>query len=160
MPGNRQMLQAMAEASSAPLDKLSGGATSVYFPSAALIERATRMPVNISPLAFIDYTEERALDVVSGLGWQRPQDTDPNSSNCLLNNYANLLHVRQTGYHPYVMELAGLVREGCMTREEALARLDVAPPAAAVALVAEKLGVPTPDVVEGQWFAGDSPWSS
>ncbi len=156
MPGNRRMLQAMAEASSAPLDKLSGGLTSVYFPSTALFERATRMPVNISPLAFIDYTEEQALDVVSGMGWRRPEDTDPNSSNCLLNNYANLLHVRQMGYHPYVMELAGLVREGSMAREEALVRLEEAPPAAAVALVAEKLGVPTPEVIEGQWFASDS----
>ena len=157
MPGNRQMLQAMAEASMAPLDKLSGGQVAVYFPDAALFERARYMPVNISPLAFVDFSEEREFEVVSALGWQRPQDTDPNSSNCLLNNYANLLHMRQTGYHPYVMELAGLVREGCMTREEALDRLAVAPPGASVALVAEKLGVAAPAVVEGQWFAGDKP---
>jgi len=159
MPENRRMLQAMAEASSAPLNRLSGGLTSVYFPSAALIERASRLPVNIGPMAFIDYTEERALEVVNGLGWRRPEDTDPNSSNCLLNNYGNLLHVRQWGYHPYVMELAGLVREGCMAREEALARLEEAPPVAAVAEVAEKLGVPAPEVIEGQWFANSSPGS-
>jgi tRNA(Ile)-lysidine synthase TilS/MesJ len=157
MPGNRRMLQAMAEASMAPLDKLSGGQVAVYFPDAALFERATRMPVNISPLAFIDYNEEREFEVVRSLGWRRPQDTDPNSSNCLLNNYANLLHVRQTGYHPYVMELAGLVREGCMTREEALTRLSKAPPGAAVALVAEKLGVAVPVVIEGQWLVNDTP---
>lgn len=153
MPGNRRMLQAMAEASMAPLDKLSGGQVGVYFPDAALFERASRMPVHVSPLAFIDYSEEREFEVVTSLGWKRPQDTDPNSSNCLLNNYGNLLHVRQLGYHPYVMELAGLVREGYMTREEALERLAVAPPGEAIDLVADKLGVTPPTVVEGQWLA-------
>jgi len=37
--------------------------------------------------------------------------------------------------------------------------LEEAPPVAAVAEVAEKLGVPAPKVIEGQWFASSSPGS-
>ena len=63
------------------------------FPEARHFEAAPRMPVNVSPLVFLD------------------------------------------------MELAGLVREGYMEREEALNRLDVPPSPEMVSRVAERLGV-------------------
>ena len=46
------------------------------------------------------------------------------------------------GYHPYAMELAGLVREGYMSREEALDRLEIAAVPEVVAAVEAKLGIP------------------
>jgi hypothetical protein len=50
--------------------------------------------------------------------------------------------VEQMGYHPYVMELAGLVREGHMSRDEALDRLGLAAAPEIVAAVEAKLGIP------------------
>ncbi|NLF01430.1 MAG: hypothetical protein GX601_10690 [Anaerolineales bacterium] len=139
---NAKMVQAMVEAAAAPLQAASGGRAAVYFPEARHFQQASRMPVNVSPLIFLDWSEDAAVRVVESYGWRRPDDTDPNSTNCLLNAYANHMHMQQMSYHPYAMELAGLVREGYMSREEALARLAVPPAAEIVATVAERLGVP------------------
>ena len=46
------------------------------------------------------------------------------------------------GFHPYVMDLAGLVREGHLKREEALSRLEVAAVPEVMAAVEAKLGIP------------------
>lgn len=137
---NRKMLQTMAETAVAPLARIDERVT-VYFPEACHFDAAPRMPVNVSPLAFLDWQEEKAVEVIQAYGWKHPKDTDPNSSNCLLNAFANQLHMQQWGYHAYAMELAGLVREGYMDREEALRRL--APPSSPelVSYVAERLGM-------------------
>ena len=58
------------------------------------------------------------------LNWEKPLDTDPNSTNCLLNAYANTVHEKKFGFNQYVFEVAKLVREGVMTREEGLSRFD------------------------------------
>jgi hypothetical protein len=148
---NPRMLRAMLEAALAPLEKVAAGQVSAYFPEEHHLENVRHpdarhpdvreFPYNVSPLAFLEYDEETALRCIQPLGWERPQDTDPNSTNCLLNSFANMIHVEQMGYHPYVMELAGLVREGYMSREEALGRLEVAAAPAVVAAVAAKLGI-------------------
>jgi hypothetical protein len=140
MRGNRRMLQAMMEASSAPLYEAAGDQVSVYFPEERHWQDAEQMPYNVSPLVFLDFDEELAVRAIQPYGWVRPLDTDPNSSNCLLNGYATLVHTEQMGYHPYAMELAGLVREGYVDREEALARLEEAAPAEIVAAVEARLG--------------------
>src|SRR3712207_8989994 len=46
---------------------------------------------------------------------------------CLLNSYGIKVHLKQEGFHPYVAELAGLVREGRMPRDEAIERLNTMP---------------------------------
>ncbi len=79
---------------------------------------------NAHPLAFLEYDEEKIMHSINRLGWEAPKDTDPNSSNCLLNTFANQVHLDRYGFHPYAMENAGLVRDGCLDREEALGRLD------------------------------------
>ena len=61
------------------------------------------------------------------LDWQKPEDTDPNSTNCLLNAYANKIHEKTYGYNPYVWEIANMVREGVMTREDGLKSLQSLP---------------------------------
>jgi hypothetical protein len=99
-------------------------------------------PYNISPLAFMTYDEGTIYDYVEALGWVRPKDTDANSTNCLLNSYAIHVHIQQSGFHPYVAELAGLVREGRMSREEALERIDTMPNRNVVNFVTDRLGVP------------------
>jgi hypothetical protein len=60
------------------------------------------------------------------VGWKNPKDTDPNSTNCLLNTYANQLHIEKYGYNPYSYELAELVRKGILKRDKALQRLNYA----------------------------------
>lgn len=144
MRGNRAMLQAMVTAAKAPLDKVGGPQVDVYFPEARHFRDAATMPINVSPLIFLEWDEADAVQTIGTYGWRRPDDTDPNSSNCLLNCFANAVHIRQLGYHPYAMELAGLVREGYMSREEALQRLKTASSPDMVARVADRLGISLP----------------
>ena len=139
---NRRMLKAMIETAMTPLEEVTDDQIAVYFPEQHHLENAQQLPYNVSPLAFLDYDEEAAVRRIALLAWERPQDTDPNSTNCLLNSFANQIHLEQMGYHPYVMELAGLVREGYMSREEALDRLEVAAVPEVVAAVEAKLGIP------------------
>jgi hypothetical protein len=77
-----------------------------------------QFPYNIHPLAFFDYNEEIIKRQLGDLGWQAPDDTDTNSTNCLLNAFANQAHIERHGFHPYVWEVANMVRQGVMSREE------------------------------------------
>lgn len=83
------------------------------------------VPYLAYPLAFGNYNEEEILDTIKDIGWRKPQDTDMNSTNCILNSYANSIHIRDYGYNPYSLEIAGLVRDGFLTREEGLKKLSV-----------------------------------
>lgn len=96
---------------------------------------------NIYPLAFLDYDERKILNEIRSLGWEPPEDTDANSTNCLLNAFANKAHQERFGFHPYAFEIAGLVREGHMTREAGMKRLSTPPDSKTLQSVAEKLGV-------------------
>lgn len=96
---------------------------------------------NIHPLAFHPYDEHKIVKVIESLGWRAPEDTDANSTNCLLNGFANQVHMARYGYHPYASEIAGLVREGFMTREEGLAKLTAPADERVVAEVKRKLGI-------------------
>jgi hypothetical protein len=80
---------------------------------------------NVHPLAFLQYNEEKILEAIKKLGWEMPDDTDANSTNCLLNSFANQVHQEQYGFNPYAFEIASLVREGIMTREDGLAKLSM-----------------------------------
>ena len=51
------------------------------------------------------------------------------------------MHLEQSRFHPYVAELAGLVREGRMDREEALERINAMPSENVVNFVTDRLGV-------------------
>jgi len=84
---------------------------------------ASRWPINIHPLAFMDYDEDRIVEIIKGMGWVKPLDTDPNSSNCLLNALANYLHRKRFNFHPYAWEIAGIVRSGQMNREDGIEKV-------------------------------------
>jgi len=98
-----------------------GTAMAAYFPD--LERMPDEPPCEVHPLAFVHYDEARMIDIISRLGWQRPSDTDANSTNCLLNALGNREHQRRHGFHPYALEIAGIVRTGGMTREEGLRKL-------------------------------------
>lgn len=137
-----QMLKATIDAAMSPLREAVGDEIAVYFPENGHLGKRQDLPYNVSPLAFLEYEEEAALRRLRTLGWERPQDTDPNSTNCLLNSFANLVHREQLGYHPYAMELSGLVRNGYLSREEALERLEAPVLPAIVSAVEAKLRMP------------------
>jgi hypothetical protein len=82
-----------------------------------------RFPHNIYPLAFFDYDEEQITSQLNGLGWQEPKDTDTNSTNCLLNAFANHCHIQRHRFHPYVWEIANMVRQGVMNRDEGIEKI-------------------------------------
>jgi tRNA(Ile)-lysidine synthase TilS/MesJ len=80
-------------------------------------------PLNIHPLAFFDYDEGAIKAEIEGLGWVPPRDTDENSTNCLLNALANDCHINRHHYHPYAQEIANMVRQGVMSREEGIDKI-------------------------------------
>jgi tRNA(Ile)-lysidine synthase TilS/MesJ len=80
-------------------------------------------PYNIHPLAFFDYDEETILHELNNLGWEAPLDTDTNSTNCLLNAFANQVHLRRHGFHPYVLEIGSMVRQGVMSRDDGMEKI-------------------------------------
>lgn len=82
-----------------------------------------RFPHNIHPLAFFDYEEDTIKDELEGLGWVMPSDTDTNSTNCLLNAFANQCHIQRHHFHPYVWEIANMVRQGVVSREEGIEKI-------------------------------------
>ena len=106
-----------------PLHKTIGDKINPYFLEERHFKLSDKFPYNIHPLAFLDYDEETIYKRIKELGWNPPKDTDPNSTNCLMNAFANQIHQDQFGFHPYAFEMAGLVRMGVLSRQEALKRL-------------------------------------
>ncbi|MFH1642280.1 MAG: hypothetical protein ABIC04_05270 [Nanoarchaeota archaeon] len=80
-------------------------------------------PYNVSPLAFMDYNEQKIIKKIKELGWTIPKGLDSNSTNCLLNTFANYIHIRKHNFHPYVFEIAGMVRSGIMNRKDGLKKI-------------------------------------
>jgi len=106
-----------------------------------LARPAEDFPVNVHPLAFHPYREDRIKEHLLAMGWKETEDTDPNSSNCLLNAFANQVHMERWGFHPYAWEIAGIVRAGGLTREEGLAKITEPPNPDLVARVRKDLGL-------------------
>ncbi len=121
MRNTPSMIRSMQKATFEPLHGIVGDELRNYF----LEERhfAGPFPHSVAPLVFTDYREEEIFPAIQAFGWEPPTDTDANSSNCLLNALANQAHKQRFNYHPYDYELAQLVREGRLSREDALARI-------------------------------------
>ena len=101
----------------------------------------SRFPHNIHPLAFFDYNEEKIKKELDNLGWQAPTDTDTNSTNCLLNAYANQCHLQRHHFHPYVWEIANMVRQGVMRRDEGIEKIYAEQNPKMVQYAKERLGL-------------------
>jgi tRNA(Ile)-lysidine synthase TilS/MesJ len=79
----------------------------------------------IHPFLIWDYDKIRFKKECIQLGWIDPHLKDHNSSNCLLNAFAIKNHLDKYHIHSYAYDLASLVRQGNMEREEALNKLIV-----------------------------------
>ncbi len=80
-------------------------------------------PWSVHPLAFEAYDEEEIKQFIQTLGWVNPTDVDTNSTNCTMNAFANQVHIDKFGFHPYVQEIANMVRQGTMSREEGMEKI-------------------------------------
>lgn len=123
-----------------PLHGIVGDDIKPYF----LEERhfnAGEFPHNVHPLAFLEYNEEKMYRRLNEIGWSKPSDTDPNSTNCLLNAFANRVHEGVYGYNPYVFEIAKMVREGVMTRADGLGRFNETSTPGQIDSVKDRLGI-------------------
>ena len=124
MKTNAKLMQSTQHLIYDPLHEIAGDAINPYFVTVEQFEHPEKFPWNVHPLAFLPYDEEEIINRISTFGWEKPDDTDPNSSNCLLNAYANYIHRQRYGFHPYVWEIANMVREGVMSREEGLEKIE------------------------------------
>jgi 3'-phosphoadenosine 5'-phosphosulfate sulfotransferase (PAPS reductase)/FAD synthetase len=85
--------------------------------------RTSPFPYLVSPLPIIGYDEAGIYRTIAELGWSKPKDVDPNSTNCRLNAFGIIRHKNRYGFHPYDYEMSQLVRLGSMSREAALAKI-------------------------------------
>lgn len=118
MRTNPTMMKSTQQATLTPLYEIAGDVILPNFVTDEQFEREELFPWNVHPLAFLEYDEKKIITRISELGWTKPDDTDPNSTNCLLNAYANHIHLTKYGFHPYVWEIANMVRSGNLSREE------------------------------------------
>lgn len=143
MRTNPGMLRMTQKAILEPLSSVAGEASlGQYFVTEDQFAVPDKFPWNIHPLAFLEYDEEKIIARNRELGWEKPLDTDANSTNCLLNAYANEVHVNRYGFHPYAWEIANMVRSGAMTREKGLEKFENGENSALVKYARERLEVP------------------
>ncbi len=107
-----------------PMEEIVGPKIKRFFLDEKDFQKKERFPWNIHPLAFENYDEVAIVRKNQEFGWKRPKDTDPNSSNCLLNAFANYVHRKRYNFHPYAWEIANMVRQGVMTRQEGLEKIE------------------------------------
>jgi len=135
------MLKQMQKALYDPMFSIAGNEISPYFLEDKHFNGSYKFPYNINPLAFMRYNLDTIQESISRFGWKRPLDVDANSTNCQLNTYANYIHKKRLGFHPYAFELANLVREGHLDRSVALQRLNQPEDPLIIKSVSERLGV-------------------
>ena len=112
-----------------------------YVPEEYFETYEKRFPHNIHPLAFFDYDEDNIEDELKTIGWHGPKDTDTNSSNCLINAFANYCHIKRHSFHPYVWEIANMVRQGIVDRKEGIEKIYAPQNSEMVQYAKEKLEV-------------------
>jgi hypothetical protein len=79
----------------------------------------------IHPFLIWDYNKPEFKKECIKRGWIDPDLNDHNSSNCLLNAFAIKNHLDKYHIHSYAYDLAALVRQGNMKRDDAMKKLRV-----------------------------------
>ncbi|MHA1381609.1 MAG: hypothetical protein ACTSRG_24845 [Candidatus Helarchaeota archaeon] len=141
MKNNPQIIKMMQKNLFGPLNQIVKNKIRSYFLEREHFKYSNDFPYNVSPLAFLDYNEQEIYKKISQLGWKVPDNVDANSTNCLLNSFANIIHKEKYGFHPYVYELAKLVREGYLDRSDALKKLSQPENPETIYVVKRKLGL-------------------
>lgn len=136
---NAALLRSLQKVIYGPISSIVGDAALPFFLEEKHLASMDRFPYIANPFAFVDYQEEKVYSRIRQIGWQQVSDTDVNSTNCLLNSYANVIHYDKYGYHPYTLEIANMVRKGKLNRDEGLTRLHPPPENQLVAAIARQL---------------------
>ena len=97
----------------------------------------------LSPHWFLPYQSEDYVAVIQReLGWRYPRQSYPGkSTNCALNYVSVHNSIRRFGFTHYHIEMSKLIREGLMTRAEALELLEPTFDAQLLSDIARPLGV-------------------
>lgn len=119
-----RMVESMQRIIMEPMRNIVGNKIQSYFLSESSF-LTDQFPVLIHPLAFFPYNEKKEIIEIKKLGWKKPRDVEMNATNCLINPLADREHIEKYGFHPYVGEIAALVRGGHMSRAEGLRHLPV-----------------------------------
>ncbi|MCP5105259.1 MAG: hypothetical protein GY950_17860 [bacterium] len=138
---NPVLFKSTRELLRAPMREVVGNDVDRYFLSDGQLEDKENFPYNVSPLAFMEYNEQYILAKLGELGWRAPRDVDKNSTNCLLNSFANKIHLNRYAFHPYAFEIAQMVRTGVMSREEGLEKINDVGSEETIRDAREKLGI-------------------
>ncbi|MFH1460552.1 MAG: hypothetical protein ABIG64_09330 [Candidatus Omnitrophota bacterium] len=138
---NPAMFKSTQEVLRKPMQEVVGDQINEYFLTQDQFQDKDIFPTNVSPLAFMDYDEEKIIEKIKELGWVAPEDVDSNSTNCLLNSFSNKIHIDRYGFHPYAFEIAEMVRTGVMTRTEGLKKIENVGVDATIEYAKEKLGI-------------------
>ncbi len=141
MKNNPSLISMAQQAILNPLKEVVGNKISKYFLKEKDYLMPERFPYNVHPMAWEFYNEDMIMDEIAKFGWVTPSDTDTNSTNCLLNAFANTIHIEKYGFHPYVWEIANMVREGIVEREEGYKKIYSEQSHNLVKAAKEKLGV-------------------
>jgi predicted PP-loop superfamily ATPase len=141
MKNNPSLLRMAQQAIMNPLREIAGDGINPYFLQEKHYLQADRFPYNVHLMAWEFYDEDMMLDEIKKSGWIAPKDTDSNSTNCLLNAFANEVHLKRYGFHPYVWEIANMVREGIMKRDEGYKKIYQEQPEGLIKLAKDKLGI-------------------
>jgi len=140
MKMNGELFKTTQEMYRKPMHDVVGDEINRYFLTETQIKNCD-FPYNASPLAFTVYNEENILAVIKKFGWISPKDLDQNSTNCLLNSFANMIHKDKFHFHPYVFEIAKMVRESFMERQAGLEKIEQFEDPGTVAAIKEKLNL-------------------
>ncbi len=140
MKTNAALMKISQKAIYEPLHSIAGDEINPLFVTDQQFSQPDHFPWNVHPLAFLPYDEKKIIKRNKEIGWVKPDDVDPNSTNCLLNAYANNVHRKVYGFHPYVWEIANMVRQGVLSREEGLEKIEPPEDPDMVTLVQEQLG--------------------
>jgi hypothetical protein len=141
MKNNPALSRITQQAVLKPLREVAGEEIEAYFLRERHYSDPGKFPYNVHPMAWEFYDEEMILNNIGQYGWKEPADTDSNSTNCLLNAYANDVHIKRYRFHPYVWEIANMVRTGVMTRDKGYKKIYSAQDARLVDRAREKLGI-------------------
>ena len=141
MKTNPSLIRMSQKAILSPLKKIAGNDIELYFLQEKHYEAPDKFPYNVHPLAWENYSEKMVLDAIQKFGWLMPDDTDSNSTNCLLNAFANDVHIKRYGFHPYVWEIANMVRQGIINRDEGYEKIYQKQSEDLIKIAKEKLGV-------------------
>ena len=118
-----------------------------YYFRSQYVEPGTFIPKVLFPYhALFDYDERVIYTALHELGWVRPKGVDACTTNCTINSLGILQCLRQHGFHPYIGEMAHMVRQGQMSREAALSNEALDEESPAVQSSRRTLGVRLPDV--------------